>query len=234
MDKSKILALAIPLMVSAGMSFEAFASPVTKIEDKMVYVTVSMPPTPIASLVSYYPADADNTDFDLTPLIMDTPDKYVISDNTIEVLQGAKDAIFTVTYRMNPRIEGLLGFTISDNPVTGVSLAGVEGDELTLEVHDILALRTEVTPANSTNKVVSFKIENASAENMANAYSVGGSEKFTELVTYRPGTFDLVLTAVENAAVTRRYHVTVNPLLPDGDTGDYRRNLLAQRRVVHT
>lgn len=221
MDKSKILALAIPLMVSAGMSFEAFASPVTKIEDKMVYVTVSMPPTPIASLVSYYPADADNTDFDLTPLIMDTPDKYVISGNTIEVLPGAKDAIFTVTYRMNPRIEGLLGFTISDNPVTGVSLAGVEGDELTLEVHDILALRTEVTPANSTNKVVSFKIENASAENMANAYSVGGSEKFTELVTYRPGTFDLVLTAVENAAVTRRYHVTVNPLLPDGDTGDY-------------
>lgn len=63
MDKSKIMTLAIPIMVSAGMSFEAFASPVTKIEDKMVYVTVSMPPTPIASLVSYYPADADQSRF---------------------------------------------------------------------------------------------------------------------------------------------------------------------------
>ncbi len=107
------------------------------------------------------------------------------------------------------------------DPVTDVRLAGVEGDELSLDLHDIMALRFEVEPATASNKGVSIRMENASAEGLANGYSVGGAERFTELVTYRPGTFDLVLTAASNPEVTRTYHVTINPLEPDGSSGDH-------------
>jgi len=125
------------------------------------------------------------------------PNKYVFDreGGTIEFLEGAGDAIYTVYPRGDRSVSGLLGFTITRNAVTDVRLSGVDGDEIALELHDILALRTETTPADAENKSVSFRLENASDDGMASTYTVGGSEKFTELVTYRAGTFDLVLTS---------------------------------------
>lgn len=222
MKQTLTLTAALAAVMSVS-TLTASASPVTSIEDTEIHVTVSMPPTPIATLLRYQPADAQDALFDLEELIVTTPDKYVIDTKagTIEILEGAEDAIYTVYPRGDRSVSGLLGFTITRNAVTDVRLSGVDGDEIALELHDILALRTETTPADAENKSVSFRLENASDDGMATTYTVGGSEKFTELVTYRAGTFDLVLTSVANPAVTRTYHVSVSDLLPDETSGNH-------------
>lgn len=215
---------------SRKMSIVPPTRPVTKINDKITYVPGKLATTPLKDLVDYEPKDATYTGFRfvdyesgavINTYYDETIPGYQFWVEALEVKSGAKNHIFTVNSILDENIKGLVGFTVNDNPVTDVRLAGVEGDGLTLELHDILALRAEVTPANATNKAVAFKIENPSSENMATTYGVGGSEKFTELVTYRPGTFDLTLTSVENPAVTATYHVTVNPLASDETTGDH-------------
>ena len=208
-------------LAAAHLTLPAVAVPVTSISDKTIYVPGSMPATPIASLVGYSPADADELDFTLTPLMVPTPDRYVVADGTIEVLPGAKDAIFTVSCTDNTSVKGMLGFTVNPYPVTSVSLAGVEGDEITLDCMDILALRTEVEPAESLNKNVVISLSSMSRPDMAATYSVGGSEKFTELVTYYPGTLTLTLSALENPEIKHVYNITVNPLESDGTVGDH-------------
>lgn len=210
----------VSALATAVLTLPVMAVPVTSISDKTVYVPGSMPATPIASLVDYAPADADELDFTLTPLMVPTPDRYVVSDGTIEVLPGARDAIFTVSCTDDPSVKGLLGFTVNPYPVTSVSLAGIEGDDITLDCMDILALRTEVEPAESVNRNVVITLSDMSRPGMATTYSVGGSEKFTELVTYYPGTLTLTLSALENPGIKHVYNVTVNPLESDGTAGD--------------
>lgn len=128
-------------------------------------------------------------------------------------------------YVQKDGVEGLLSFDITTNPVKAVSLEGDYQYDIIVNCHDILPLRTKAMPA-SANQGVAMSIENATVENMANAYGVSGYMpdgqtlgKFTELVTYRPGEFDLVLTSVENSNVKRTYHVIVKDLettdLPD-------------------
>lgn len=206
---------------AVALALPAMAVPVTSIADKTVYVPGHMAATPIASLVSYAPADADELDFTLTPLMVPTPDKYVVTDGTIEVLPGAKDAIFTVACAADPSVKGMLGFSVNPNPVTSVSLAGVEGDDIILDCMDILALRAEAEPAESLNKKVVITLSDMSRPDMATTYSVGGSEKFTELVTYYPGTLSLTLSALENPEIKRVYNVTVRPLEADDAAGDH-------------
>lgn len=127
-------------------------------------------------------------------------------------------------YRQADGVEGMLSFEVAANPVKAVSLDGDFDGEIELTAHDLLALRTKAMPA-SANQSVLMTIENATDENIATAYPVSGympdgvtMGKFTELVTYRAGEFDLVLTSAENKNVSRSYHVVVKEQeMPDED-----------------
>lgn len=213
----------------AAMSIVEPLRPVTRINDHMVNVAGKLDSTSLKELIDYEPKDATYTQFILTDVAtgnrIDTymgrevepfgaaPAGYEFWLDKVAVSGSAKDAIFSIAPRFGSSdVEGLLGFTINANPVTSVYLDGVDGDEIEMEVHEILALSPVVEPAAASNKVVTMKIENPSADNIAVTYPVGGSKKFTELVTYSTGTFDLVLTSSENAAVTRTYHVNVREL----------------------
>jgi len=77
MKQTLTLTAALAAVMSVS-TLTASASPVTSIEDTEIHVTVSMPPTPIATLLRYQPADAQDALFDLEELIVTTPDKYVI------------------------------------------------------------------------------------------------------------------------------------------------------------
>lgn len=199
----------------------ASGTTVTGIENTTVYVAVSLPPTPVSDLVKYSPTDAEGAEFDLSLISGSTPEKYIIENGTIEVLAGASDAIFRVSLHGNSKIKGMLAFSVNPYPTTAVSLEGVEGDDITLDCHDILAMRARVEPGNSANKNVVFSISDTSDNEMVATYSVGGSEKFTELVTYRPGTFRLTLSALENPEIKHVYNVTVNTPDATDDTEDF-------------
>lgn len=204
----------------AAFSLPCTAAMVQTIENTTVYVARSLPATPVADLVKYSPADADDALFDLKPLTGTAiPSGYVIEGNTIAVLEGANDAIFRVTLRSDPSVKGMLAFSVNPNPVTEVRLDGLEGEEIELTCNDILALRTAVTPDNSANKNVVITLSDMSQTDMATTYTVGGSEKFAELVTYKPGTLTLTLSALENPEIKKEYHVTV--LTPETYTGGY-------------
>lgn len=205
-------------------SIVAPVKPITKIKDNMINVAGQLKATSLKDLVEYEPADATYTGFRVYEVDMNTYETgkkinpyyedldngaYEFWLNAITVNSGANDRIFVIKSILDEKIEGLLGFTINPNPVTSVYLEGIEGNTLDLEVNEIAALRTRVEPSDAVSRGVALSIENATVENMANAYSVGGSEKFTELVTYRPGEFDLVLKSVENPDVKKTYHVTV-------------------------
>jgi len=202
--------LTTSVVIAMLSPLQASGTTVTRIENTTVYVAVSMPPTPVTELVKYSPADADDAVFDLKQLSGSTPEKYIIEDGTIEVLAGATDAVFRVTLHGNSKVKGMLAFSVNPYPTTSVSLDGVEGDNITLDCNDILAMRVKVEPENSANKNVVFSVSDTSDSDMVTTYSVGGSEKFTELVTYRPGTFKLTLSALENPEIQHVYNVTVN------------------------
>lgn len=201
--------------------------PVTKISDTRVLVAGTMEPRYLNELMDYEPKDATYTGMELWRLDTKTfkpsekidihrlnafDEGYEGNLNKVEVKAGAKDQIYVVRSILNPDVWGMVSFEVNPAPVTEVYLDGIEGDEIVMTAHDILALSPAALPVEAVNAGVALSIENATAENMVNAYPVGGARKFTELVTYAPGSFDLVLTSTENADVTRRYHVTVNPL----------------------
>ncbi|MDE5972619.1 MAG: leucine-rich repeat protein, partial [Muribaculaceae bacterium] len=210
------------------MSIVEPVRPISRINDKMVSVMGHLDSVPLSELVDYEPKDATYTQFiivdESTGNRMDTymgrdvdpfgaaPAGYDFWLNSLSIGVGgsASDAIFSVRPRFGgENVEGLLGFSVVSKPVSAVYLEGVDEDEIDLELHEILALIPAVEPADADNKAVKLTVENASAENIAVTYPVGGSRKFTELVTYFPGTFDLVLSSVETPEISRTYHVNV-------------------------
>lgn len=143
------------------------------------------------------------------------------------VSSGAKSTVFNVKYFYNLEetadnvytqtdgVEGMLSFNVTENPAKAVALEGDYQYNITVGVHDILALKAKAMPASASQNVV-MSIENTTVDNMANTYSVSGympdgntAGNFMELVTYKAGEFDLVLRAAEKPDVTRTYHVTV-------------------------
>lgn len=150
----------------------------------------------------------------------------------LSVSSGASDAIFNLKYfygleetgdneySQSDDLQGMLAFSVNANPVKAVALEGDFDAGIEMTVHDIVALRTKAMPAKANQSVI-MSIENATDENIATAYSVSGYMpdgetlgRFTELVSYKTGEFDLVLTSAENAAVSRTYHVKVNAAEP--------------------
>lgn len=220
--------LSLSTGVKTKMSIVEPVRPITKINDRMINVMGQMESTPLNQLVDYEPKDATYTQF----IIVDesngnrmdacagsevepfgaAPAGYEFRFDALAVNADgkAKDAIFSVRPRFGGEsVEGLLGFSVVGRPVSAVYLEGVDEDEIALELHEILALIPSVEPADADNKSVKLTVENASAENIAVTYPVGGSRRFTELVTYHPGSFDLVLSSVENPEISRTYHVNV-------------------------
>ncbi len=160
----------------------------------------------------------------------DEADKYPGYDYTfgkMAVDGSAKSTIFNLkyfygleeqgdnVYTQKNGIEGMIAFDITPTPVKAVALDGEYGSTIEINCHDILPVRTRAFPVDA-NQGVALSIANPTVENIANAYGVSGYMpdgvtlgKFTEVVTYKPGEFDLVLTSVENPAVSRSYHVVV-------------------------
>lgn len=201
---------------------------ITKINDTQVNVVNSMEATTLVDLVDYEPKDAELTDMDLFVYDMTsftTGEQvnlneenefltgYFVEEGKIRIAEGAESQMFEVRYHLDSTVKGMLYFNVSSNAVTEVYLDGVdESENIVLTANDILALKPAVLPEDADNKYVALRLENMTEENMATTYSVGGAEKFTELVTYKAGEFDLVLTSQENNAITRTYHVVVeNP-----------------------
>ncbi|MDE6754266.1 MAG: leucine-rich repeat protein [Muribaculaceae bacterium] len=130
-------------------------------------------------------------------------------------------------YTQKNKVEGMIAFNVTSNPVKGVALVGDYDATINVDCHDLLPIRTCAFPTKA-NQGVKISIENATIENIANVYGVSGYMpdgetlgKFNELVTYKPGEFDLVLTSVENENVTRSYHVVVNDPMAEEMPSDF-------------
>ena len=198
---------------------------ITKINDTNINVRISMAPTSLAELVDYEPKDATITDMDLflfdektleagemvnLDSIYEFAPGYMAGDGKIEVLPSAESMMFEVRSHYYPEVKGLIYFDVNHYPVSKVYLDGINNDEdIVLTANDILALKPVVEPEQARNKAVKMTVENATADNMVNTYTVGGYERFTELVTYKSGEFDLKLTSGQNADVFTVYHVVV-------------------------